>query len=286
MIKFVAVDRSKANVTGYASLSGETRVIAIVGDPIAQVKSPAGVTQALIERGRNCVVVPVHVASGDLETFMRGAAVAKNVDGVIATVPHKFAAYGYCATASARARVLEAVNVLRRNADGSWHGDMVDGIAFVEGVRAAGCDPRGRRALLIGAGGAGSAIGLALLEAGVVELAIHDQDAGRRDALLARLAARAGPATRPGSSDPTGYSLVANATPAGMRAADPCPVRIDRLTPEMFVGDVITVPEVTPLMAAARRAGCPTQTGVGMFEAGIAIIAEFLLGAEPLSVSR
>lgn len=263
-------------MSGYPSLSGETRVIAIVGDPIAQVKSPAGVTRALVERGRNCVVIPAHVTPGDLDTFMRGAAVAKNFDGIIATVPHKFAAYGYCATASERARFLGAVNVLRRTG-GGWHGDMLDGTAFVQAARAAGCDPRGRRALLAGAGGAGSAIGLALLEAGVAELVVHDEDPQRRDALLARLKTWPGAVTHAGSADPTGFDLVANATPMGMRAGDPYPVEVSRLTSTMFVGDVVTIPEVPPLIEAARRAGCSTQTGTAMFEAGAKLVAEFML---------
>jgi shikimate dehydrogenase len=269
----------KSPTVSGTALSGETRVIAIVGDPVAQVKSPAGVTRALVERGRNCVVIPVHVAPGDLDAFMRGAAVAKNFDGIIATVPHKFAAFGYCSTASERARLLGAANVLRRSRDGAWHGDMLDGIAFVEAMRAAGCEPRGRRALLVGAGGAGSAIGLALLDAGVAELAVHDGDARRRDDLLARLATRPGAALGAGSADPTGYTIIANATPAGMRPGDPYPVEVDRLTPQMFVGDVVTEPAVPPLITAARRAGCATHTGSDMFAAGAVLVAEFMLGA-------
>ncbi len=184
----------------YGTLSGKTRVIAIIGDPIAQVKSPAGVTRALNARGRDCVVVPIRVTAADVDQFIGGASLAMNLDGIIATVPHKFVSFQHCATVSDRARFLGAVNILRRNADGRWHGDMVDGIAFVEAAQAAGCVPAGRRALLIGAGGAGSAIALALLEAGVAELAIHDQDIGRRDSLLARLKTRYGMKTRAGSS--------------------------------------------------------------------------------------
>ncbi|MGA8033167.1 MAG: shikimate dehydrogenase, partial [Casimicrobiaceae bacterium] len=132
----------------HASLSGETRVIAIVGDPIAQVKSPAGVTRALKARGRNAVCVPIHVTSADLEGFIRGVSLAKNFDGIIVTVPHKFAVYHQCATATERAHFLGAVNTLRRNPDGSWHGDQLDGEGFVAGLRAAGCRPEGQRALL------------------------------------------------------------------------------------------------------------------------------------------
>ena len=64
---------------------------------------------------------------------------------------------------------------------------MVDSLGFVGAARAKGMDPKGMRALLVDAGGAGSAIALELVEAEVRELAIHDSDAERRDALIGRL---------------------------------------------------------------------------------------------------
>ena len=266
----------------YATLSGETRVIAIVGDPIAQVKSPAGVTRALNTRGRNAVCVPIHVTAADVEGFIRGVSLARNFDGIIVTVPHKFAVYRLCATATERAHFLGAVNTLRRNPDGSWHGDQLDGEGFVAGLRAAGCRPEGQRALLAGAGGAGSAIGLALLEAGVATLAVHDGDAARRDALILRLSDRYPGRVQAGSPEPSGFTLVINATPSGMREGDPCPVQPQGLDARMFVADVITRPAVTPLLEAARRIGCRTQVGAGMFEGVSALMVDYLLaGAAP-----
>lgn len=267
----------------YATLSGETRVIAIIGDPIAQVKSPAGVTQALLDQGRNALVVPFHIKSADLNQLMQGISLVRNFDGVIATVPHKFSAYKYCASASERAHFLGAANVLRRNNDGSWHGDMLDGPAFVNGIRSAGCQPQGQRALLVGAGGAGCAIALELLEADVAELAVHDEDTQRRDTLLARLQARFEGRVRAGSSDPTGFTLVVNATPVGMQACDPYPVQVDKFTAAMFVGDVITSPAVTPMIEAARHAGCATQVGGGMFSANQEMMLKVLLEDGPLA---
>lgn len=268
-------------MNGMPELSGETRLVAIIGDPIAQVKSPAGVTAAMVERGRNAICVPIHVAPADVDAFVRGASLAKNLDGIIVTVPHKFAASAHCATATERARFLGAVNTLRRNADGTWHGDQVDGEGFVRGIRAAGCVTEGRRALMAGAGGAGSAIALAVLEAGVADLAIHDGDLARRDALIYRLRARHGATVRVGSADPTGCTLIVNATPAGMRAGDPLPFDADKLDAAMFVADVITKPAVTPLIEAARRKGCGTQVGAGMFAAVSTLMVEFLLAAGP-----
>jgi len=69
-----------------------------------------------------------------------------------------------------------------------------------------------------------------------------------------------------------------NATPAGMRPGDPLPVDPALLEEGAFVADVITMPEVTPLLAAARARGCGTATGVGMFQAQQVVIADFLLG--------
>ncbi len=265
------------------ALSGETRVLSIVGDPIAQVKSPAGMTQSLRDHGHNAVLVPMHVSPADLDAHIQGFSTAKNVDGIIVTVPHKFGVFTHCASVTDRARFLGAVNVLRRNGDGSWHGDMRDGEGFVQGIRNMRFEPAQKRALLIGAGGAGSAIALELLEAGVSALAIHDGDTVRRDGLITRLHSRFPNKTTVGSDDPTGFDLVVNATPVGMKADDPYPLQIDKLTSAMFVGDVITAPAVTPLIEAARAKGCGTQVGGGMFAAVRDLMLAFLLEAGPLA---
>jgi shikimate dehydrogenase len=260
-------------------LDGATRLTLILGDPIAQVKSPAGMTEAFHALGHNAMVVPAHVAPADLAGFVAAASLMQNLDGLIVTIPHKFACFGLCASTSARARALGAVNTLRRNADGSWHGDMFDGEGFVSAARARGGNPAGRRALLVGAGGAGSAIGLAVLEAGATHLAIHDPDTARRDALVARLAMAHPGCVSPGAPDPAGFGLVLNASPLGMRQADPFPVPPDALSSETFVGCVITAPAVPRFIAAARARGCPTSTGIEMYAEVQQLMLGFLLHA-------
>jgi shikimate dehydrogenase len=262
-------------------VDGATRLVVIVGDPIAQVKSPAGMTQTLQDAGHNAVVVPVHVTAADLDGLLRGVDLARNLDGLIATVPHKFACYRHCASASPRARTLEAVNIMRRNPDGTWHGDMLDGLGFVGAVRAAGGEPAGQRALLVGAGGAGSAIGLGLLDAGAAFLAVHDADPVRRDALIGRLERVHPGRVGAGSPDPRGFGLVANATPAGIRPEDPLPVDVSGLEASTFAGCVITAPAVSPWIAAARERGCRTSVGIGMFQAQQQMMLGFLLGRDP-----
>lgn len=257
--------------------TGATRLYVIVGDPIAQVRSPAGVSAAFAARGHDGILMPVQVAPADLADFLSIATRLKNLDGIVVTIPHKFACYQACASATERAHVLRTVNLMRRRADGSWHGDMVDGLGFVGAARAKGIEPKGMRALLVGAGGAGSAIALALVEAGVSELAIHDSAAERRDALIGRLNALGKAPVRVGTSDPAGFDFVGNATPAGMKEGDPLPVDVARLAPHSYCGCVITKPEIPPFIAAARKAGCVTGTGTDLYEQHQGIMVDFLL---------
>lgn len=258
--------------------TGATRLYVIVGDPIAQVRSPAGVSAAFAARGHDGILMPVQVAPADLPDFLSVATRLKNLDGIVVTIPHKFACFEACASATKRAHFLHTVNLMRRrNNDGGWHGDMVDGLGFVGAARAKGIDPNGMRALLVGAGGAGSAIALALVEAGVRELAIHDSATERRDALIGRLNGLGKAPVRVGTVDPAGFDFVANATPAGMKEADPLPVDVARLAPSAYCGCVITKPEVSPFIAAARRIGCVTGTGTDMYQQHQGIMVDFLL---------
>lgn len=259
-------------------LNGATRLHLIVGDPIAQVKSPAGVTQAFVDAGHNAICVPAHVSPADLAPWFDGVKRAQNVDGLIVTVPHKFAAFHLCDNTSERAAFLHAVNVARRQPDGRWLGDMFDGLGYVTALKNAGAVLAGRRVLLVGAGGAGSAIAHALVLAGVSELAVADADEQRCTALLERLASMGKARVRPGGSDPTGFDIVLNATPMGMRDGDPLPVDVSRLTSAMFCGCVITAPAVSPFIAEARARGCATITGADMFAQVRDLMVDFLLG--------
>ncbi|KVF68439.1 shikimate dehydrogenase [Burkholderia sp. FL-7-2-10-S1-D7] len=248
-------------------LSGATRVHFIVGDPIAQVRSPKGVTAALREAGLDALVVPAHVAPDDLAAFFAGITPMRNVDGVIITVPHKFSAAGFCTSLSDEAAFLGAANTLRRTADGGWHGGMFDGTGFVAALGDAGCDLRGKRALLVGAGGAGSAIGHALVMAGVASLDVRDNDAARTASLVDRLATLQRGTVRVAAADlaPESFDVIVNASPMGMRADDPPPVDVSRVPATTFVGDVVTKPPLTPFIEAARARGCRTVTGTQMF---------------------
>ncbi|BAK33515.1 putative dehydrogenase [Microlunatus phosphovorus NM-1] len=256
-------------------LSGATRLFPIIGDPIKYVESPVRLTRTFGERGYHGICVPMQVSAEDLDAVMAGLTASRNVDGILVTMPHKFTAFGYCATSSERARMLGVVSVIRRNPDGTWHGDMLDGLAFVKAQVDHGAEPAGARVLLVGAGGAGSAIAIAMLEAGVRELIVHDADESRVNALLELVADLGRGRVIAGPPDPTGCDLVCNATPMGMEAGDPLPVDPALLTSSMFVGDVISGHGLTPFLAAAKAAGCKTADGGHMVEAAQDVMADF-----------
>jgi len=257
------------------TIDGSTRLYFIVGDPIAQVKSPEAFNRVFAQNGINAVLLPLNVDANSVDDFLNGIKQTRNVDGIVLTVPHKFAGYNHCDTTSARSHFLEVANVMRRGADGTWHGDMVDGLGYVAALRQAGCRIEGSNALLVGAGGAGSAIAHALIEAGVAELSVHDEDSRRRDALIGKLGGMGQARLTTGSRDPSGMHIVINATPMGMREEDPLPVMVDRLTSSMFVGDVITAPAISPLLKVARTLGCATMTGAQMYDGVLKLMVEF-----------
>jgi shikimate dehydrogenase len=247
------------------AITGRTRVFAVIGDPITQVQAPT-LVNALFERlGHDAVLVPVHIRAVDLAEAMAGLRLVANLDGVLVTVPHKAAAVSFADQVTAAVSVTGATNALRREPDGTWTADNFDGIGFVSGLRHAGHDPAGRSVALVGAGGAGSAIAAALLDAGVAALSVCDPDAARLSDLLARLSAR-WPGRVAGSDRPElgGVQLVVNATPLGLRPDDPLPFDPAQAPPDAVVADIIMQPRETALLRCAAGRGMAVHAGQHM----------------------
>lgn len=253
--------------------TGSTRLLPIVGHPIAQVRSPPVWSAMLRLHGIDAVCVPVHVRPEGLRAFFEAARAIENLSGVIVTIPHKVAALDLVDDLSERSRLVGAINFVKAGADGRWLGDTVDGTGFVDNLRSGGDDPRGMRALLVGAGGAGTAIAFALADAGVRELVVHDLDGSRAADVARRIRAAGWPAVT-GAPDPAGFDLVVNATPVGMRPDDPLPLDVERIAPTTVVGDVIV--EGSRLTRLAAERGCRAYVGSGMMNHQLAPMAEHL----------
>jgi shikimate dehydrogenase len=261
----------------FENYSGNTRIIPLLGHPVAQTKSPYGMTKGFATRGVDAMVVAVDVPPPAVGRFLDVLDAVENFGGVMATVPHKFALCAHASTVTDRAAFYGSANVMRRDASGQWFADMLDGLGFVRAVERAGGTIAGAEVWLMGAGGAGGAIALELVEAGAASVAVHDIDPARRDLLIGKLNARHPGRAVVGASAPAGHAIVVNATPVGMRAGDGAPFDPSRVDRSMFVGDVVTAQEDTPLIAAATAAGCRCCSGHDMFNASVDLMLDFFI---------
>lgn len=265
-------------------ITGHTRFLAIVADPVWHVKTPQRINALLRAHGMDAVMVPLHVGEGDLAAVMDALRRTQNFAGCVVTVPHKTKALALCDEASDAARQIGAVNVVHRLQDGRLRGGMLDGIGFVAGLRGAGIDPRGSDVYLAGAGGAASAIAFALAQAGVRRLTIANRSAERAAGLVERLR-RQHPhlAASVGGSNPEGHDLVVNATSLGLRPGDPLPLDVSRLDGRQIVAEIIMDPAETALLAAARERGCRVHEGAPMLASQVRLMAAFMLD-EPMPI--
>ncbi|MBL6928961.1 MAG: shikimate dehydrogenase [Rhodospirillales bacterium] len=250
-------------------ISGKTRLYGIVGDPVLQVAAPEAFNTWFAENDVDAVMLPVHVRSGDVRAALDGFAAMANLDGMLITIPHKFAFAEMMDEIGPHGKRVGAVNAIRQKPDGAWLGDMFDGVGFVEGLRAQGIDPHGKSYLIYGAGGAGTAIGGALLDDQPSRIAFFDPAPGRAENLCTTLltAAPTIPIEAVGAeTDPGDFDIIVNSTPLGMRESDPLPFDPDRLRPSNIVTEVIMKPPVTPLLIAAKKRGCRIQPGRHMLE--------------------
>lgn len=269
-------------------ISGLTQVVAVMGTPIFQVTSPGNFNHYFQTHRLNKVMVPVDLAAEQVKDFLNALRGWHNMSGVLVTVPHKQWVAALVDSLTPRARQLGAVNVVRKQADGSLYGDMLDGEGFVAAAADHGFSPQGKRALVVGCGGVGCAIAWALCEAGLVSLALHDLDPQTVDRLKGKLQARFPGVTL--SSLPAslnGLDLVANGSPAGMKGYPELPLPgqlLATLNAGTLVADVVTAPAITPLLTLAAQRGCRVQTGHQMAAAQMQATGEFI-GAIPKMVA-
>ncbi len=258
-------------------IDGRTKLYAIVADPIEQVKTPQTLNALMRERQFNGVLVPMQVAPEKLSGWFEALRGIKNLGGFIVTVPHKQAIAKLCDEVSDAARLIGAVNVVRREPDGRMVGEILDGKGFVAGLRANDIEPAGKRVFLAGAGGAANAVAFALADAGVAELGIYNRTAHKARDLIARLR-QVYPdfeAKAVGAS-PAGYDVVVNATSLGMKDGDPLSLDTNALVSDQVVAEIIMKPETTALLAAAQARGCKIQYGLPMLRSQADLMAEFM----------
>lgn len=188
-------------------------------------------------------------------------------NGLNITHPCKQAVIPLLDELSPEAAAIGAVNTVVLK-DGRRTGHNTDWWGFAEGFRRGLPDADLRHVVQLGAGGAGAAVGYALLRLGVERLSIFDVQTARADELAARLNSqfgdgRARAVMTPDAALPHAHGLV-NTTPRGMADYPGLPVNEALLRPDLWVAEIIYFPIETALLRTARQLGCRTLDGGGM----------------------
>ena len=258
-------------------ISGYTTLIAHIGWPTGSFKAPMIFNPYFEKKGVDALVVPMGCKGEDYPRFFKSLFQLQNIIGALITMPHKVSTVAMLDEVSTAVQVCGACNAVRKEADGRLVGDMFDGQGFVQGLARKGRPVQGASALIIGSGGVGSAIAVAMADAGVGRLALYDTRPDATEQLSSRLQQFF--PTLPinlGLNDPSGFEIVVNATPMGMEPGDPLPIDVGRISPDTMVGEVVMKQEVTPFVLAARERGCMTQIGTDMLFEQIPAYLEFL----------
>jgi shikimate dehydrogenase len=251
----------------------------MIGHPTGQVRTPGLFNPWAARRELDVVMVPLDLPPAGVRPFFEMLRLAGNCLGAVVTVPHKQAAFACLGNAEPAASFLQACNVVRRESDGSLTGAMTDGLGYAAALALHGVDPKGADFLLIGAGGAGSAIGHEMARKEVARLVILDSDGQRRDRLSSRLAT-AFP-TVPCLTDipdDFAFDIACNATPVGMAGDARLPFPLDALPDTAVVTDVVTDPALTPWLEAAKARRMKIQTGSDMVGGQFELIVAHLFG--------
>lgn len=258
-------------------ITGSTRILGIVADPIAHVRTPERLNALLQQRGCDAVLVPLHVQPTDFAAFIATLPAIRNFAGLVVTIPYKESVLAHCTELTEPARRIGAVNVVRVDAArGALLGGNLDGEGFVHGLLGAGHAVAGQRVYLAGAGGAAKAVAHALAEHGVVALGIHNRNESRARQLVEELKAHYPQLDAHVADDlPERYSLAVNCTSLGLKPGDALPFRLERLPVDARVAEVVMSPDITPLLAAARERGHPLHLGRHMIDAQIERMVQF-----------
>jgi shikimate dehydrogenase len=241
---------------------------AVAGNPVEHSQSPFIHARFAEQTGQDGVRYERLLCPIDGFVATVGRFAAEGGRGCNVTVPFKFEAFDGAASHSERARLARAANVLRFDA-GGWYADNTDGVGLVRDIEHnAGIPLRGRRVLLIGAGGAAAGALGPLLEAGPAELVVANRSVDKAKALVERHAGSAAAsgtrlAAAPLSDCGRAFDVVINASASSLQGAG-IPVSPEVLSPQGLALDMMYGAAAQGFLDWARQHGAQGRDGLGM----------------------
>jgi shikimate dehydrogenase len=285
LTRAVAAYKLRVSQPGQPAINAATRCCAVYGFPIRHSASPAMHNAAFAALGLNWRYLAFEVRPDDLRAAIAGAR-AMQFSGLNLTVPHKLLAMQIVDELDVSAKTWGAVNTVRfeaQDAAGQWQplhhfsepisgevrsqGFNTDSDGVVRSLREdLALKLEGAKVLLLGTGGAGQVAALRLALENVSELFLVEFVSAKAEAVAQEIRKRY-PQVKVAVGFPPGpVDLLLNATPLGLKPGDPLPLDEKQfsLRQARAVFDMIYNPAETPLLKAAKAAGCRTANGLGM----------------------
>lgn len=252
-------------------IDGRTGTIAIFGDPVEHTLSPAIHNAAFESLGLNLVYSAFHVRPSDLKAAVASIR-ALGFAGANITIPHKEKVMRFLDVVDRHAREIGAVNTVV-NKKGRLTGYNTDGAGYILSLREeTGFVVRGKKVVILGAGGASRAIFRALLDAGPATVVISNRTPKRAEGLakeFGKLFKRTEIRTVPFEKGSLGAEardadLVVNTTSLGMTGQGRLDFPVASLPKGSVVSDIVYRPLLTDLLKKARSRGLKTHDGLSM----------------------
>jgi shikimate dehydrogenase len=238
----------------------------VMGWPVMHSRSPTLHNYWFAQHGLAGTYVPLAIRPEGLGAALRALA-PLGFSGCNLTIPHKEAALAFVDEIDDAARRIGASNCIVVRSNGSLLAINTDCHGFTESILEA--DPAWRAdvgpVVVIGAGGGARAVVYSLAERGAREIRLFNRNAERARALEQEFG---GPIKAlPWEERHTaldGAAMLVNTTSMGMGGETPLDINLDRLPTSALVCDIVYIPRVTPLLAAAEARGNRTVNGLGM----------------------
>lgn len=258
-------------------VTGKSKVLFILAHPVGHVRASHVFNSYFRKTGKNAAAIPLHVRPEDLMQVIDAIRKMGNVSGFGVTIPHKIAIIPFLDEVTDAAREIGAVNFVRREENGRLVGDNIDGPGFIEGLRNNNIEPKDMTVLMLGAGGAGRAVGFALAKAGVQSLWITNRDQNKAASLVTDIqSAYPDCKLKSGPHHGTVFELIVNTTSLGMAEEDELPIDLIDVLSDTVVSDIIVNPPMTRLLQLAQAKGCRIINGVPMLNAQMALACKHM----------
>ncbi|MBE9502673.1 MAG: shikimate dehydrogenase [Proteobacteria bacterium] len=269
-------------------ITTKTKVIGIFGDPIEHSLSPPMQNAAIKSLGLDMIYIPWHVKPQHLEMALNGVR-AMGIRGINLTIPHKERALNYIDSVSDEVGIIGATNTIV-NDRGKLVGYNTDGKGLLLALKKEYTFmPKGKKIVIIGAGGAARGIAAAMAAEGATTVIIANRTLGKAESLASEFSLKIRSSTFEGidlSSEKLSHAfknahLLVNASSAGMVGENDLDLPLEQLTKETIVVDIVYKPLITSLLRDAEGLGLRTQGGLDMLACQGEIAFELFTGQSP-----